>query len=148
MAWLGEELPAKDQDGRTPFAPRCIKFNRRDAVNPAKCPKRSTLVSPCSECIAPVGSFACRVTASSLSSSGRSISPEPPPFDRLLVQLVGSVRRRTVHRPIGFAMRALALPFLLGLAFGQRIGRRDIGVGALQGDVYGHIAALVALGVF
>jgi len=25
MAWLGEELPAKDQDGRTPFAPRCCK---------------------------------------------------------------------------------------------------------------------------
>jgi hypothetical protein len=25
MAWLGEELPAKDQGGRTPFAPRCIK---------------------------------------------------------------------------------------------------------------------------
>src|SRR5260370_604826 len=25
MAWLGEELPAKNQDGRTPFAPRCIK---------------------------------------------------------------------------------------------------------------------------
>jgi hypothetical protein len=25
MAWLGEELAAKDQDGRTPFAPRCIK---------------------------------------------------------------------------------------------------------------------------
>jgi hypothetical protein len=25
MAWLGEELPAKDQDGRTPFAPRCRK---------------------------------------------------------------------------------------------------------------------------
>jgi hypothetical protein len=25
MAWLGEELPEKDQDGRTPFAPRCIK---------------------------------------------------------------------------------------------------------------------------
>jgi Transposase DDE domain len=25
MAWLGEELPAKDQDGRTAFAPRCIK---------------------------------------------------------------------------------------------------------------------------
>ena len=25
MAWLGEELPAKDQDGRTPFAPRCLK---------------------------------------------------------------------------------------------------------------------------
>ena len=25
MAWLGEELPAKEQDGRIPFAPRCIK---------------------------------------------------------------------------------------------------------------------------
>jgi Transposase DDE domain len=25
MAWLGEELPKEDQDGRTPFAPRCIK---------------------------------------------------------------------------------------------------------------------------
>jgi len=25
MAWLGEELPAKEQDGRTPFSPRCIK---------------------------------------------------------------------------------------------------------------------------
>jgi hypothetical protein len=25
MAWLGEELAAKHQDGRTPFAPRCIK---------------------------------------------------------------------------------------------------------------------------
>jgi hypothetical protein len=25
MAWLGEELPAKDQDGRTPWAPRCRK---------------------------------------------------------------------------------------------------------------------------
>jgi len=25
VAWLGEELPAKEQDGRTPFAPRCIK---------------------------------------------------------------------------------------------------------------------------
>jgi Transposase DDE domain len=25
MAWLGEELAAKDQDGRTPFAPRCRK---------------------------------------------------------------------------------------------------------------------------
>jgi hypothetical protein len=24
MAWLGEELPAKDQDDRTPFAPRCM----------------------------------------------------------------------------------------------------------------------------
>jgi len=25
MAWLGEELPAKDQHGRTPFAPCCVK---------------------------------------------------------------------------------------------------------------------------
>jgi transposase len=25
MAWLGEELPDAEQDGRTPFAPRCIK---------------------------------------------------------------------------------------------------------------------------
>jgi Transposase DDE domain len=25
MAWLGEELPAKDQESRTPFAPRCLK---------------------------------------------------------------------------------------------------------------------------
>jgi len=25
MAWLGEELPDKDQVGRTPFAPRCMK---------------------------------------------------------------------------------------------------------------------------
>ena len=25
MAWLGEKLPAKEQDGRTPFAPRCVK---------------------------------------------------------------------------------------------------------------------------
>src|SRR5215475_11847310 len=25
MAWLGEELPAKEQDGRSPFAPRCRK---------------------------------------------------------------------------------------------------------------------------
>src|ERR1700747_2790179 len=25
MAWLGEELPEKDQAGRTPFAPRCLK---------------------------------------------------------------------------------------------------------------------------
>jgi transposase len=24
MAWLGEELAAKDQNGRTPLAPRCI----------------------------------------------------------------------------------------------------------------------------
>ena len=25
VAWLGEELPEKEQDGRTPFAPRCLK---------------------------------------------------------------------------------------------------------------------------
>jgi hypothetical protein len=25
MAWLGEELPDKDQVGRTPLAPRCTK---------------------------------------------------------------------------------------------------------------------------
>jgi hypothetical protein len=25
MAWLGEELPAAEQKGRTPFAPRCVK---------------------------------------------------------------------------------------------------------------------------
>jgi len=25
MAWLGEELPDRDQEGRTPFAPRCTK---------------------------------------------------------------------------------------------------------------------------
>jgi hypothetical protein len=25
MAWLGEELPVNEQDGRTPFAPRCLK---------------------------------------------------------------------------------------------------------------------------
>ncbi len=25
MAWLGEELPENEQDGRTPFAPRCLK---------------------------------------------------------------------------------------------------------------------------
>lgn len=25
MAWLSEELPAKEQDGRAPFAPRCLK---------------------------------------------------------------------------------------------------------------------------
>jgi len=25
MAWLGEELPGEEQDGRTPFAPRCTK---------------------------------------------------------------------------------------------------------------------------
>jgi hypothetical protein len=25
MAWLGEELPEKERDGRTPFSPRCLK---------------------------------------------------------------------------------------------------------------------------
>jgi hypothetical protein len=25
MGWLGEELPEKEQNGRTPFAPRCVK---------------------------------------------------------------------------------------------------------------------------
>ena len=25
MGWLGDELPASEQDGRTPFAPRCLK---------------------------------------------------------------------------------------------------------------------------
>ena len=25
MAWLGEELPEKEQDGHTPFSPRCLK---------------------------------------------------------------------------------------------------------------------------
>lgn len=38
MAWLGEELPVEQQEGRTPFAPRCVKdlieeqmfFTRRD----------------------------------------------------------------------------------------------------------------------
>ena len=25
MAWLGEELSEKEQDGRTPFSPRCLK---------------------------------------------------------------------------------------------------------------------------
>ena len=25
MAWLGEELPEKEQDGCTPFSPRCVK---------------------------------------------------------------------------------------------------------------------------
>jgi hypothetical protein len=27
MAWLGEEMPAAEQDGSTPFAPRCLKPN-------------------------------------------------------------------------------------------------------------------------
>jgi hypothetical protein len=40
MAWLGEELPEQEQDGRTPVAPRCRKdvveerlfAHRRDLV--------------------------------------------------------------------------------------------------------------------
>ena len=44
MAWLGEELPEKEQDGRTPFAPRCVKdvveerlfAHRRDLLTPAR----------------------------------------------------------------------------------------------------------------
>jgi len=40
MAWLGEELPSREQDGRTPFAPRCMKdlleeslfYHRRDLL--------------------------------------------------------------------------------------------------------------------
>ena len=44
MAWLGEELPAKEQDGRTPFAPRCLKDvveerlfdHRRDLLDPPR----------------------------------------------------------------------------------------------------------------
>jgi hypothetical protein len=41
MAWLGEELSEKEQDGRTPFSPRCVKdvveerlavWRRRDAI--------------------------------------------------------------------------------------------------------------------
>src|SRR6516165_1465231 len=31
-------------------------LNRRDAINPAKCPKRSIPVSPCTECVVPVAS--------------------------------------------------------------------------------------------
>ena len=29
-------------------------------VNPSKCPKQSIPQQPCSECVAPVGSFACQ----------------------------------------------------------------------------------------
>ena len=35
MAWLGEELPEKEQDGRTPFAPRCLKETGSSAADPA-----------------------------------------------------------------------------------------------------------------
>jgi hypothetical protein len=34
MAWLGEELPDKDQDGRTPFAPRCTKDIIEEQLRP------------------------------------------------------------------------------------------------------------------
>ena len=33
MAWLGEELPAAGQDGRTPFAPRCLKDVMKNACS-------------------------------------------------------------------------------------------------------------------
>ncbi len=32
MAWLGEELPADQQAGQTPFAPRCIKDQIEEAL--------------------------------------------------------------------------------------------------------------------
>src|SRR3954469_6133030 len=32
MAWLGEELPKDQQEGKTPFAPRCIKDRIEDGV--------------------------------------------------------------------------------------------------------------------
>jgi Transposase DDE domain len=41
MAWLGEELPAEEQDGRTPFAPRCLK----DVVEERLFEKRRDLFS-------------------------------------------------------------------------------------------------------
>ena len=41
MAWLGEELPASEQDGRTPFAPRCLK----DVVEERLFEKRRDLFS-------------------------------------------------------------------------------------------------------
>jgi hypothetical protein len=41
MAWLGEELPADEQDGRTPFAPRCLK----DVVEERLFEKRRDLFS-------------------------------------------------------------------------------------------------------
>jgi hypothetical protein len=34
MAWLGEELPEKEQDGRTPFAPRCVRTWCRTDCSP------------------------------------------------------------------------------------------------------------------
>jgi hypothetical protein len=41
MAWLGEELPASEQDDRTPFAPRCLK----DVVEERLFEKRRDLFS-------------------------------------------------------------------------------------------------------
>ena len=41
MIWLGEELPAAEQDGRTPFAPRC----RKDVVEERLFEKRRDLFS-------------------------------------------------------------------------------------------------------
>ncbi|MEJ2375483.1 MAG: IS1634 family transposase [Pseudolabrys sp.] len=41
MAWLGEELPADQQDGHTPFAPRCLK----DVVEERLFEKRRDLFS-------------------------------------------------------------------------------------------------------
>jgi len=32
MAWLGEELPEEEQDGATPFAPRCVKDKIEEAL--------------------------------------------------------------------------------------------------------------------
>jgi hypothetical protein len=36
MAWLGEELPEKEQDGRTPFSPRCLKDVWRSGCSPMR----------------------------------------------------------------------------------------------------------------
>src|SRR5215472_10451719 len=47
MAWLGEELAAAEQDGRTPFAPRCTKAWWRSSCSPpgATCCRASTWCS-------------------------------------------------------------------------------------------------------
>jgi hypothetical protein len=47
MAWLGEALPAAQQDGRTPFAPRCTKDSSRSGCSPigAICSAGSTWCS-------------------------------------------------------------------------------------------------------
>ena len=36
MAWLGEELPKDQQDGATPFAPRCVKDVLEEALFAAR----------------------------------------------------------------------------------------------------------------